>query len=84
MGDNDKIPVDDACTKQLAFSVDDENDYEQIENIFRALVSTPPGSTLLKEVASGPVRISELRKRLNISNSNLLFHVDILKKPAWL
>lgn len=41
MGDNDKIPVDDAGTKQLEFSVDDENDYEQIENIFRALVSTP-------------------------------------------
>lgn len=83
MGDNDKIPVDDACTKQLAFSVDDENDYEQIENIFRALASAPR-LALLKEGASGPVRISELRKRLNISNSNLLFHVDILKKPAWL
>lgn len=81
MGDNDKIPVDDACTKQLAFSVDDENDYEHIENIFRALASAPR-LALLKEVASGPVRISELRKRLNISNSNLLFHVDILKKAG--
>ena len=81
--DTSGIRRDDTVVENRNFSVADEKSYDKMEEIFRALANKTR-LLILKEISYGPLRISELSRKIGISNSNVLFHIEQLRKAGLL
>lgn len=81
--DTSGIRRDDTVVANRNFSVADEKSYDKMEEIFRALANKTR-LLILKEISYGPLRISELSRKIVISNSNVLFHIEQLRKAGLL
>lgn len=75
--------LDDSNTvvRSLELSVKDESGYARMEEIFKALASELRLS-ILNEIAFSPRKLGYLAEKYGLSNSNLLFHINILKKAG--